>query len=252
MIRSTTLYLILVTAFFMGCCTLPTIEKPPLPLIITAKIMKPCARLILSYSLYGNPREHHGSAVAVAIRQIRSKQYDIYLLTAAHVVNTPIIARNKVLQVQFFDEGVGQKLLYGEVIVSDSAKDLALIRIQTNKPQHISKIADDPKKIKVFREVFMVGCKLGMLPTPIAGLITTKKFEKKGNRFLWGTTAPIIFGNSGGGVFLKDTGELIGIAVSMASTGFFPIPHMAFFVGLPALHDFLEIVGYKWILNGDK
>ena len=55
--------------------------------------------------------------------------------------------------------------------------------------------------------------------------------------------APTIFGNSGGGIFHRETHELIGLSAMICTYDNFvstPVPHMSIMVSMDAVYDWLD------------
>ena len=67
--------------------------------------------------------------------------------------------------------------------------------------------------------------------------------------------APTIFGNSGGGVFHRQTRELIGVSVMVCtydgavST---PVPHLGIMVSLETVYDWLDELHYPFIYDPES
>ncbi len=243
-------------------------KEPPTPMTKVEKIgnyaIASVPRLRLDYKMYGLVDiERSGSGVAIASKKVKDG-YETYILTAAHVVALPDYVNGSVLTSQFFIDGVGGDLVTSQVVAIDNDDDIALIKLTSKKQYPISKLASSGPKVKICSGVYAVGCKLGMMPTPTDGIITSKKFDGPVMSRLWGTSAPCIYGNSGGGVFLKSTGELVGIVsiISMVRTQLYsssgmelggavysPVAHMSYIVPLPKIKEFLRTSGNKWILG---
>ena len=79
-----------------------------------------------------------------------------------------------------------------------------------------------------------MGCSLGLAPRPSSGLISAFS----GSRYE--ISAPILPGNSGGGVFLKATRELIGIVVWVRVYHGQLVTTAAGVVPLQEIYSFLE------------
>jgi len=154
----------------------------------------------------------------------------IYILTAGHVVGNEALVK-----VELFGS---TESLPAFVVATDTDKDLALLKLIPLNPQHLrfhtANLAVKDYVPYIFTPVWVIGCSLGLAPRPTVGEITATIGPD------WEMNAPIWPGNSGGGVFLKDTHELIGIAVwvkicqgQLAST-------MGGIVTLQTIYEFLE------------
>jgi len=189
--------------------------------------------------------------VTMSNEQITQTAQYIYILTAAHVVGNEAL-----VNVELFNS---TESLPAFVVLTDTGKDLALLRCASVVTSHassfVAKLAPRSYTPYVFTPIWVVGCSLGYSPRPTEGCITvasnhgdTENTEKNLRALsdsvvnYWEMNAPIWPGNSGGGVFLKDTHELIGIAVwvkichgQLAST-------MGGIVPLQTIYEFLKEV----------
>lgn len=144
----------------------------------------------------------------------------------------------------------------GEVMIYDKNMDIALVRVKSIKQfPYTAKLFSKGKEreeLRLFTPVYAVGCGLGH---PI--------FQTKGelagfndvieNYPYWLSTAPTIFGNSGGAVFLKETGEYIGIpsriSVIILGLGGDAITHMSYFIPITSIYEFLENNIFQFIYD---
>jgi len=111
-----------------------------------------------------------------------------------------------------------------KVIAEDAYLDLAILSFESSLPIPVAMMATDEmlEDVRVFDDVFAVGCQLGMRPTPTFGILSeiisgvTNKIEW----MIYGTTTPITYGSSGGGLFKEYDGHyyLIGIPFRVAMT----------------------------------
>ena len=124
-------------------------------------------------------------------------------------------------------------------IVKKSSKyDLALLKIDVYH-EHVARRIS-PEVLPPFTDLWKMGAGNGETPFPTHGVI--EEFEA--DTGLMHISAPIIFGDSGGGIFLNSTGELIGVVVGTAVTGYKGHPVVVSFMGLCyniyAINDFLS------------
>lgn len=136
-----------------------------------------------------------GSGVVISYTQI-------YILTAAHVVG-----EESTVTIEFFSPSVFQS---ASVVITDTAKDLALIKIRSVPPSlHVYSATLAPENYQpyLFNPIYTIGCSLGLPPRPSAGIISVVESDH------WEVTSPILPGNSGGPVYDARTYEVIGIAV---------------------------------------
>jgi S1-C subfamily serine protease len=225
-----------------------------------------------------------GSGVVIASREHRAKSVEslnalsptlyaeIYILTAAHVVGdytvvtvtfytplNPLLLEGTCQRKSPLEKGRGVLSLGASVVLTDTVKDLALIKIITDKPYpYAAKLALRNYVPYIFTPVWVVGCSLGLPPRPSEGIITSIEQRAKSEEYskpyalrstlYWEISAPIWPGNSGGGVFLKDTHELIGIAVWVKVYRGQLVSTMAGVVPLQAIYEFL----HSPLIRGDK
>jgi len=162
----------------------------------------------------------------------------LYILTAAHVVGD-----ESTVQVYIYNYKYDSPVVTIEsatVVITDTIKDLALLRIPDGQglPMvatiYSARLAPRDYTPYLFTEVYAVGCSLGFNPRPSEGIVSAVSNTE------WEISAPILPGNSGGGVFLKSTHELIGIAVWVRVYHGQLVTTMAGIVPINQIHNFLE------------
>jgi S1-C subfamily serine protease len=163
---------------------------------------------------------------------IKSNESDYYILTASHVVgNYPKVS------VTFFSYRRGAEFaeeLEASVIITDTNKDIALLRVLCDFAVKDVKLAPRDYKYYLFAPVYVVGCSLGFNPRPSSGIISAIDFDSVE------ITAPVLPGNSGGPVYDAGTHELIGIAVWVRLYGDQLITTMAGIVPINLIYEFLD------------
>tara|TARA_Y100000310_G_C20681345_1_gene816134 strand:- start:1535 stop:2368 length:834 start_codon:yes stop_codon:yes gene_type:complete len=110
--------------------------------------------------------------------------------------------------------------------------------------------------VHIFDEVFAVGASLGHPPIASYGLVTYMDDEIDHYKY-WMSSAPTIFGNSGGAVYRwstpRKTYEYIGIPsrISIQSMGFSAdaITHMGYFIPIDRIYSLLEKNDYQFIYD---
>lgn len=192
--------------------------------------------------------------------------YESYVLTCHHVIEDAIkfieewsaLAGRNIkredraeVQVEIFEyEGlsrlVGGTTYNAKIMAWDKQLDIALLKIKSQrKIDYVAKMYPKGKGDKIYlgMPVCSVGCSLGHAPIINYGTITGKH-DRMENKEYWMSTANIIFGNSGGAEFLKDTHEYIGITarVSGVQLGFNVdiITWMGFFVPIVSIYKFID------------
>ena len=185
-----------------------------------------------------------------------------YVITAYHVVQKPPAKKESeqgsdTIEVKLYDDrGIATESVEGILAAHDEKKDLALLRLRSAKTYpNVARLAsrESLRAIKVFTPVYAVGCPLGHDPLPTLGEVATLNKDVSGERF-WMMNAPTIFGNSGGGIFHRDTRELIGVSAmictydGVVST---PVPHLGILVSLEAVYDWLDMLGHRFVYDPD-
>lgn len=179
---------------------------------------------------------------------LSSREGRSWVVSAWHVIRKGVREHHPV-EVKFYGaDGAPAESFEADVAEKDEARDLALLRLKTDRSLAPAKLASRSalKAVSVFDPVYAVGCPLGHDPLPTPGEIATLSKEVAGERF-WMMNAPTTFGNSGGGVFHRESRELIGVSVMVctidgaAST---PVPHLGILVPLDAVYDWLDGLGY--------
>lgn len=150
---------------------------------------------------------------------------DGYILTAAHVVGD----ESAVTVELFYPKNIE---IEAEVIITDTIKDLALLRVLCVSVAKAT-LAPQDYTPYIFAPVYTVGCSLGLSPRPSPGIISVIT-----DRY-WEISAPILPGNSGGPVFDARTYEVIGIAVWVHTYRDQLVTTMAGVVPLDQIYEFL-------------
>ena len=164
-------------------------------------------------------------------------------LTCQHVVDSAIKIRDEfdpVLKQQrksdYFEEVAievfdydGSKLIssnstQADIIAYDKHHDLAAVRLHNFRQQpFVSSIIpkDEIDELKIASPVVTCGCSLLHDPFPNNGTLTYLREVIEQKAYLM-SNAPSIFGNSGGGLFHGETGDLLGLTsrVTVTQMGF--------------------------------
>lgn len=135
-----------------------------------------------------------------------------------------------------------------KVIAEDIQYDLAILSFLSDQELAIALIADDEmlKQVRVFDEVFAIGCQLSRAPTPTVGIVSQilTGYTGKPELIVYSSTAQITPGSSGGGLFRKfnDHYYLIGIPyrVDVASNKQF-VSHLASAISIVTAKGFLNL-----------
>lgn len=147
---------------------------------------------------------------------------------------------------------VGRRAL---IVAYDEKRDLALLQITDTerKMPYVASLYPEKKDGGpwIFDKVFAVGAGLGKPPFPTEGMLAGFGKDKSGLS-LWLATAPIIFGNSGGALFVhsqRGKYELIGVPSQVSVFGWSVVPHMGWSRPITEIRYFLRKNNFGYILG---
>ena len=140
-----------------------------------------------------------------------------------------------------------------EIMAYHEKRDVALLRLKTNqKFDYVASLLPraEARNIHIFDKLYIVGCGLGVPPFPTDGMLTGKDVQIDYYPY-WQTSAPSIFGNSGGAVFRGETLEYMGIPSRISTSGNMfsrdAITHIGYFCPPTEIHRFLEEQGFYFL-----
>lgn len=199
-----------------------------------------------------------GSAVLVHRGEDEKGPY--YLALSCYHVLRDIVANEEGIdphEVRFdniFDQmGDTEVIVKGVMVAEKIDADLALLRLDTDLDLGpVASLAPRERQsmVDAFTPVYTVGCPLGTNAQATRGEVTRNDWEV-GDQPYWMVSSPAYFGNSGGGVFLEETHELVGIFSKIYTHGNYRpqvVTHMGLAVPLDTIHDWLQDIGYGSIL----
>lgn len=146
---------------------------------------------------------------------------------------------------------------YSEV---EGGQDWALLRVRDkeNVADWVANMfpLEDLENVHIFDDCFAVGASLGHPPVASKGMITYMDDEIDSFKY-WMSSAPTIFGNSGGAVYRWNTDskqyEYIGIPsrISIQPMGFSAdaITHMGYFIPIDRVYKLLQENDYQFIYD---
>ena len=190
-------------------------------------------------------------------------EYETYVLTNHHVIEANIQTGKQwnplkqkeekkdvfaTVNVYFYkykysSRNIGKNSVEADIVAYTKEEDMALLRLRSiDKIEHVTKFypLDKIKEIKMFMKTYAVGAALGHQPIATDGWITCMSDEQD-NFVFWMSTAQIIFGNSGGSMYIEadDDYWFIGVpsmvAVSFSGMSANAITHMGYFIHNPLL-----------------
>jgi len=198
---------------------------------------------------------------------IYSTDGSTYILTNHHVISKSIKLEKRwsgllrserkvdifeIVEVHLFDyrwesRAVGGTTIQADIVAYDRDEDLALLKLR-NQQAFDNRVAElyprgKENELRVGMKVIAIGAGLGEPPIQTEGLLSQFGQEIDRREF-WLNSAPTIFGNSGGALFLKETLQLLGvparIAVAMMGFSIDPITHLSYSIPVTRIYNFLE------------
>ncbi len=194
-----------------------------------------------------------GSGTVVSSVPDAEGTFHSYVLSALHVVTA---ARDGAgVEVTVFDqEGNEVREIHAKLVSLRENVDLALLELDDDDAfPWCARIAspESMEQAEIFTPVYAVGCPLGYSPLPTMGELSSKAKFLGGERY-WMINAPTIFGNSGGGIFLSRSRELIGVLSRVSAYNNFiniAVPHMGIVVPATDLYPWLQEEAFDFIVD---
>lgn len=216
-----------------------------------------------------------GSGTIIYSKPNDEGTYSTYVLTNHHVVGNKINIteewsskakkevkmekRSKVpveiFQYKQLSTPIGTLKIDSRIIAYSSSSfgmDLALLKLEleTEVP-YVAIILPRGEDIKVFSKLVAVGCSLKWPPVPSTGILTRKNQDIGAYPYHM-SEAQIIYGNSGGAMFLAETGEMIGVPAKIPALdpwGTEPVTHMGCFIPIDTVYDWLEELEFQFLYD---
>ena len=216
-----------------------------------------------------------GSGTVVYSKQIDpdSLVYSTYVLTNYHVIADAIsiteewdsnlqkeVKREKrgMVYVESFkyrelSTPIGTLKVEAEIVLYNKDEDMALIKLSSEeKADYVANVSKEIPSYRVMDETVACGCSLGFPPIPTTGEVTRLNFQIDSLPFHM-SSSQIIYGNSGGAMFLAETGELIGIPSLVPVVGWStPVVHMGLFIPVERIYEWFEKEHYDFIYDSEK
>ena len=210
----------------------------------------------------------------VIYSEMNGGEWESYVLTNHHVVNNAIsiqkifdpseqetkeVEMRRPVNVDIYEynnysTAIGTTGRTGNIVAYDKLRDLALIQID-DKERPVKYVGnlypEDADGPWIFQETFAVGSGLGAPPFPTVGLLSGYGKDKDG-RALYLSSSPIIFGNSGGSLWVKSERgyELIGVPSMVSAYGWGNVvSHMGWSRPIAEIRIFLRENSYGYLLG---
>jgi S1-C subfamily serine protease len=208
-------------------------------------------------------------------KPIDDREYESYVITCHHVVEDAIkfvkkwskiakkditVEANELVRCEIFkyeklSRCIGGTTLDAEIVAYDKPLDIALLKIKcSEKIPYVAKLfpKDKSDEIKLGSPMISCGCSMAHQPFFTFGNLSSKSDQIDAKEY-WMTSANVIFGNSGGPVFLSDTYEYLGNTARVTSIqlgfGVDIITWMGFFIPIDGIYGFLEENFYQFIYD---
>lgn len=240
-------------------------EVPPPPHIAESiQMQEQMLQKVVVISTYTPDGKPGGKGSGTVIHS--SKEHGTYILTNHHVVaralkamaesdpgsQPPTITATNYL---YSDHSVYSGTLEHivEVVAYHEEKDLALLKLKNKDyvTTDVARVAPEGRKLYIAERVWAVGGGLGRPPYITEGIVGFIGHNIQGYPYIT-SSAPIIFGNSGGALFHKDPEgnyELVGVPSRTTILGFFTyIPQIGYAIQMSTIRAFLIQNNYQHIL----
>ena len=220
-----------------------------------------------------------GSGTVVYSKLDEEQKYESFILTNWHVIQSNVLIKNEwnsekkeridtetrrpvnvdLWEYNNFSTSVGTIGRVAEIVAYDKGRDLALLQVEdTERPMpYVATLY--PEGVDegpwIFQTVYAVGAGMGKPPFPTTGLLAGYSRDQDG-RDLYLASAPIIFGNSGGSLYVyssRNKYELIGVPSMVSAYGWGNvITHMAWSRPISEIRIFLRENNFGYILGDEK
>ena len=216
-----------------------------------------------------------GSGTVLGSQKGKDGRFSTYILTNQHVVDGLITVDKKwssllgrdikkdtfgIPEVHFFEyewesRVIGARAIEADIMTYDKDEDLALLKLRAGfEVPAVAKMypRGEENKLRLTMPVYAIGSGMGENPVVTGGFLSSFNREID-NKEYYLQTAPTIFGNSGGAVFLAATREFIGvparIAVVMRGFGSDAITHLSYCIPITRIYKFLEDQLFRFIYD---
>ncbi|MGA1605597.1 MAG: trypsin-like peptidase domain-containing protein [Planctomycetota bacterium] len=214
-------------------------------------------RALLAPTVQLNGQETVGSGTLV--RSDRDPQTGAarnFVLTAYHVVrnilNDTPHARTDGIPVTVYTAD-GRVEVRARLLSSQRALDVALLDLDTDQTfDHVASVLprEASGSVRVWDEVYAIGCPLGNDPIPTEGKVSSIDNLIQGTNY-WMISAPTYYGNSGGGIFLAEERRLMGVFSKIYTHGRgnpVVVPHMGLCTPMAAIYAWLDEEGFDDVI----
>jgi S1-C subfamily serine protease len=197
----------------------------------------------------------------------RDGEVETYVLTNNHVIGDQVRLEDKfennedvkkeeagyyTVSIPQYADGsryIGTVQRRGVLVRRDSAVDLAVLKLtdDVNAHPYVAKIAAEDTEYQIGERAIVVGGGFGHTPFATEGFINPNHVVTFDGRERVQISAPVVPGNSGGGLYQKIGGsyQLVGVPNISTQNAW----HVAFAVKLPDVHAFLRAAELGFIVE---
>lgn len=224
----------------------------PDPTLLNRELLAPTVQL--------NGEDTVGSGTLIySQHNAKSDKVESYVLTSYHVIRNILAdsttARESGIEVTIYTHD-GPMEARADMVAEDRRIDAALLKLRSE--ERFTNVARTLPRtrcrdVRVWDRIWAVGCPLGNDPIPTQGEISSIDNQLSGSNY-WMINAPTYFGNSGGGVFLADSRELVGVFSKIYTHGKgnpVVVPHMGLCTPMDLIYEFVDREKYGFVLEGD-
>ena len=156
-----------------------------------------------------------------------------------------------------YSSAIGTSGRIAHIVAWDRHRDLALLRVADQEKVYDNVAILWPEDVDgpfVFQDSWAVGSGLGNPPYPTEGLLSSTTAKDRDGYSLYQSSAPIIFGNSGGSLYvyskLRGNYELIGVPSMVSAVGFGqPVSHMGWSRPVDEIRAMLRENDLGWVIG---
>lgn len=162
-----------------------------------------------------------------------------------------------IFEYAYKSRAIGGTTVQSDIVAYDKDEDLALLHLRSDRedlPVATMYPRNAEEELRIGMPVITVGAGLGEPPVQTEGVLSQFGIDIERREF-WLNTAPSIFGNSGGSMFLADEDrfELIGvparISVAMLGWSADAITHLSYAIPITRVYDFIEEQRFRFIYD---
>ena len=156
-----------------------------------------------------------------------------------------------------FSSAIGTSGRTAYIVAWDKHRDLALLRVEDKEKVYDNVAILWPEDVEgpfVFQKAWAVGSGLGNPPYPTEGLLSNTTAKDTEGYSLYQASAPIVFGNSGGSLYVysetRKAYELIGVPSMVSAVGYGSIiSFVAWSRPIGEIRSFLRQADFGWVLG---